>query len=89
MEAIYTFLNKSRIFRRGGYCLTWLLIIQAAWWTAAYADTALAIGISGTAVAMVIGAVLTPLGALAAAVFKFYNEGRVNDGSDKSLERKA
>ena len=87
MEHFYYFMDRSRIFRRGGYLLCWFLILKGAWWTAQYADAALAAGISGSDVAMVVGAVLTPLGALAAAVFKFYNDGRVNDGPVKTLKR--
>lgn len=82
MQPLYDFMDRSRIFRRAGYCLCWFLILKAAWWTAGYADRALALEhVSGADTAMIIGAVLTPLGALAAAVFKFYNDGRVNDGS--------
>ncbi len=84
MDWLYDFLDRSRIFRRGGFVLCWFLILKAAWWTAGYADRALALEVSGADTAMIIGAVLTPLGALAAAVFKFYNDGRVNDDSQSS-----
>lgn len=76
MDELYHFLDRSRMFRRIGYCLTWFLILKAAWWTAGYAETALAAGISGADTAMIIAAVLTPLSGLAGMVFKFYNDGR-------------
>lgn len=83
MDALYDFMDRSRIFRRAGFVLCWFLIVKAAYWTANYAMAALAAGSSGVDTAAVIGAVLTPLGALAAAVFKFYNDGRQvkGDGS--------
>ena len=82
MKALYDFMDESRIFRRGAFILCWFLILKAAWWTPAYADKALGMEhVDGANTAMVIGAILTPLGALAAAVFKFYNDGRVNDVS--------
>lgn len=81
MQALYDFMDESRIFRRAGFVLCWFLIVKSAYWTAGYATAALAAGSTGMDTAAVIGAVLTPLGALAAAVFKFYNDGRVNNGS--------
>lgn len=79
MQAVYDFMDRSRIFRRGGYVLCWYLILKAAWWTAGYAEAALAAEVAGVETAAVIAAVLTPLSGLAAMVFKAYSDGRVND----------
>lgn len=81
MNWLYDFMDRSRVFRRGGYVLCWFLILKAAYWTAGYATAALAAGVSGVDTAAVIAAVLTPLSGLAGMVFKFYNDGRVNDVS--------
>jgi hypothetical protein len=81
VEAIYSFLDRSRIFRRGGYVLCWFLVFKAAYWTGGYAMAALAGGVTGMETAAVIAAVLTPLSGLAAMVFKDYNNGRTNDES--------
>ncbi len=78
MEPLYEFLDRTRIFRRGGYVICWYLILKAAWWTAGYAELALAAGIPGVETAAVIAAVLTPLSGLAAMVFKVYSDGRSN-----------
>lgn len=84
MDWLYNFMDRSRVFRRGGFVLCWFLIFDAAYWIGGYATAALEKGVDGISTAAVIGAVLTPLGALAAAIFKFYNEGRVNNGSQSS-----
>jgi hypothetical protein len=84
MDAVYEFMDRSRMFRRGGYVLCWFLVLKAAWWVAGYAEAALAQGASGADTAMIIAAVLTPLSGLAAMVFKAYSDGRVNDGPNKS-----
>lgn len=82
MDPIYNFLDRSRIFRRGGYLLCWFLVFKAAWWVAGYAEAALAQGVTGMETAGVIAAVLTPLSGLAAMVFTAYSNGRVNDEKD-------
>ena len=79
MQAIYDFMDRSRIFRRGGYVLCWFLILKAAYWTAGYATAAMEASVSGVETAAVIAAVLTPLSGLAAMVFKAYSDGRVDD----------
>lgn len=78
-EGFWTFLERGHLVRRSAYYLMWYITFEVTW---ACLELARGEG-AGVDKAAIIGAFMTPIGLLQAAVFKFYGEGRnKNDEAD-------
>jgi hypothetical protein len=76
MDKLYEFLDKSRLFRRGGFVAIWIIVFWGFGWSLDYADAALLLERPGVDTAAVLAAIWAPITALAGYVFRIYTDGR-------------